>query len=160
MQNISTGPLKLDYKTLAALPTTSLQKINRVRGFFPLCCCRKSFSLNLSSCCLLRSTWGAVKVVYSCSSFWKCPSWPRISPRGIPCFNVLGAYHPRWAVGPPGAGMLTFCVCNPEHDTAGGDLRPCYKFWIGGKQKYNNGSVEKFGKRSTKPAVGKDRGTW
>uniref|UniRef100_A0A674PQJ9 Scribble planar cell polarity protein n=1 Tax=Takifugu rubripes TaxID=31033 RepID=A0A674PQJ9_TAKRU len=27
--NISTGPLKLDYKTLAALPTSSLQKINR-----------------------------------------------------------------------------------------------------------------------------------
>ncbi|XP_041824331.1 protein scribble homolog isoform X14 [Melanotaenia boesemani] len=27
--NISTGPLKLDYKTLAALPTTSLQKVNR-----------------------------------------------------------------------------------------------------------------------------------
>uniref|UniRef100_A0A3B4U6E8 Protein scribble homolog n=1 Tax=Seriola dumerili TaxID=41447 RepID=A0A3B4U6E8_SERDU len=30
--NISTGPLKLDYKTLAALPTTSLQKVNRVSG--------------------------------------------------------------------------------------------------------------------------------
>ncbi|XP_068199575.1 protein scribble homolog isoform X3 [Antennarius striatus] len=30
--NMRTGPLKLDYKTLAALPTTSLQKINR----FPL----------------------------------------------------------------------------------------------------------------------------
>ncbi|XP_053715023.1 protein scribble homolog isoform X1 [Synchiropus splendidus] len=28
-QNISSGPLKLDYKTLAALPTTSLQKVNR-----------------------------------------------------------------------------------------------------------------------------------
>uniref|UniRef100_A0AAQ4QL01 Protein scribble homolog n=1 Tax=Gasterosteus aculeatus aculeatus TaxID=481459 RepID=A0AAQ4QL01_GASAC len=28
--NIGTGPLKLDYKTLAALPTTSLQKLNRV----------------------------------------------------------------------------------------------------------------------------------
>ncbi|XP_029698389.1 protein scribble homolog isoform X9 [Takifugu rubripes] len=28
-ENISTGPLKLDYKTLAALPTSSLQKINR-----------------------------------------------------------------------------------------------------------------------------------
>ncbi|XP_022622786.1 protein scribble homolog isoform X12 [Seriola dumerili] len=28
-ENISTGPLKLDYKTLAALPTTSLQKVNR-----------------------------------------------------------------------------------------------------------------------------------
>ncbi|XP_042366462.1 LOW QUALITY PROTEIN: protein scribble homolog [Plectropomus leopardus] len=28
-ENISTGPLKLDYKTLAALPTTSLQKLNR-----------------------------------------------------------------------------------------------------------------------------------
>nr|XP_043895015.1 protein scribble homolog isoform X12 [Solea senegalensis] len=28
-ENIGTGPLKLDYKTLAALPTTSLQKINR-----------------------------------------------------------------------------------------------------------------------------------
>ncbi|XP_074478267.1 protein scribble homolog isoform X27 [Sebastes fasciatus] len=27
--NIGTGPLKLDYKTLAALPTTSLQKLNR-----------------------------------------------------------------------------------------------------------------------------------
>ncbi|XP_030635370.1 protein scribble homolog isoform X3 [Chanos chanos] len=27
--NMSTGPLKLDYKTLAALPTTSLQKVNR-----------------------------------------------------------------------------------------------------------------------------------
>ncbi|KAM9839406.1 protein scribble homolog [Aulostomus maculatus] len=27
--NIGTGPLKLDYKTLAALPTTSLQKVNR-----------------------------------------------------------------------------------------------------------------------------------
>uniref|UniRef100_A0A673GTR7 Protein scribble homolog n=1 Tax=Sinocyclocheilus rhinocerous TaxID=307959 RepID=A0A673GTR7_9TELE len=32
MQKVSsiTGPLKLDYKTLAALPTTSLQKVNRV----------------------------------------------------------------------------------------------------------------------------------
>uniref|UniRef100_A0A669B9I6 Protein scribble homolog n=1 Tax=Oreochromis niloticus TaxID=8128 RepID=A0A669B9I6_ORENI len=29
-QNIGTGPLKLDYKTLAALPTTSLQKVSRV----------------------------------------------------------------------------------------------------------------------------------
>ncbi|XP_061521761.1 protein scribble homolog isoform X3 [Phycodurus eques] len=28
-ENIGSGPLKLDYKTLAALPTTSLQKINR-----------------------------------------------------------------------------------------------------------------------------------
>uniref|UniRef100_A0AAY4B0D8 Protein scribble homolog n=1 Tax=Denticeps clupeoides TaxID=299321 RepID=A0AAY4B0D8_9TELE len=27
--NLSAGPLKLDYKTLAALPTTSLQKVNR-----------------------------------------------------------------------------------------------------------------------------------
>ncbi|KAL2085639.1 hypothetical protein ACEWY4_018959 [Coilia grayii] len=27
--NLSSGPLKLDYKTLAALPTTSLQKVNR-----------------------------------------------------------------------------------------------------------------------------------
>ncbi|XP_065145435.1 protein scribble homolog isoform X17 [Paramisgurnus dabryanus] len=27
--NLNTGPLKLDYKTLAALPTTSLQKVNR-----------------------------------------------------------------------------------------------------------------------------------
>ncbi|XP_052416234.1 protein scribble homolog isoform X19 [Carassius gibelio] len=27
--NLSTGPLKLDYKTLAALPTTSLQRVNR-----------------------------------------------------------------------------------------------------------------------------------
>uniref|UniRef100_A0A3Q3F918 Protein scribble homolog n=1 Tax=Labrus bergylta TaxID=56723 RepID=A0A3Q3F918_9LABR len=30
-ENIGTGPLKLDYKTLAALPTTSLQKVNRTR---------------------------------------------------------------------------------------------------------------------------------
>ncbi|CAG5896159.1 unnamed protein product [Menidia menidia] len=29
-ENLGTGPLKLDYKTLAALPTTSLQKVNRV----------------------------------------------------------------------------------------------------------------------------------
>uniref|UniRef100_A0AAY4AZE8 Protein scribble homolog n=1 Tax=Denticeps clupeoides TaxID=299321 RepID=A0AAY4AZE8_9TELE len=28
-ENLSAGPLKLDYKTLAALPTTSLQKVNR-----------------------------------------------------------------------------------------------------------------------------------
>uniref|UniRef100_A0A669E662 Protein scribble homolog n=1 Tax=Oreochromis niloticus TaxID=8128 RepID=A0A669E662_ORENI len=28
-ENIGTGPLKLDYKTLAALPTTSLQKVSR-----------------------------------------------------------------------------------------------------------------------------------
>ncbi|XP_066536281.1 protein scribble homolog isoform X1 [Hoplias malabaricus] len=28
-ENLSSGPLKLDYKTLAALPTTSLQKVNR-----------------------------------------------------------------------------------------------------------------------------------
>ncbi|XP_068566146.1 protein scribble homolog isoform X3 [Cebidichthys violaceus] len=28
-ENLGTGPLKLDYKTLAALPTTSLQKLNR-----------------------------------------------------------------------------------------------------------------------------------
>uniref|UniRef100_A0A8D3B1L5 Protein scribble homolog n=1 Tax=Scophthalmus maximus TaxID=52904 RepID=A0A8D3B1L5_SCOMX len=31
-EKIGTGPLKLDYKTLAALPTTSLQKVNRVRA--------------------------------------------------------------------------------------------------------------------------------
>lgn len=30
LQSMSTGPLKLDYKTLAALPTTSLQRVNRV----------------------------------------------------------------------------------------------------------------------------------
>lgn len=30
LQSLSTGPLKLDYKTLAALPTTSLQRVNRV----------------------------------------------------------------------------------------------------------------------------------
>uniref|UniRef100_A0A3B4F0H9 Protein scribble homolog n=1 Tax=Pundamilia nyererei TaxID=303518 RepID=A0A3B4F0H9_9CICH len=30
-QSIGTGPLKLDYKTLAALPTTSLQKVSRTR---------------------------------------------------------------------------------------------------------------------------------
>lgn len=54
-----------------------------------------------------------------------------------------------WPVGPPGARMLTFCrVCNPEHDTVGGDLRPCNKFWISGKQRYDDGPVKKFGKRS------------
>ncbi|KAJ8418762.1 hypothetical protein AAFF_G00002610 [Aldrovandia affinis] len=31
-ENFSTGPLKLDYRTLAALPTTSLQKVNRRRS--------------------------------------------------------------------------------------------------------------------------------
>ncbi|XP_023264134.1 protein scribble homolog isoform X12 [Seriola lalandi dorsalis] len=35
-ENISTGPLKLDYKTLAALPTTSLQKVNRFSTSVPL----------------------------------------------------------------------------------------------------------------------------
>uniref|UniRef100_A0A672J3U6 PDZ domain-containing protein n=1 Tax=Salarias fasciatus TaxID=181472 RepID=A0A672J3U6_SALFA len=34
-QSIGTGPLKLDYKTLAALPTTSLQKVNRPRAPSP-----------------------------------------------------------------------------------------------------------------------------
>ncbi|XP_056610275.1 protein scribble homolog isoform X4 [Triplophysa dalaica] len=34
--NLSTGPLKLDYKTLAALPTTSLQKVNRASPSEPL----------------------------------------------------------------------------------------------------------------------------
>ncbi|KAM3860349.1 protein scribble homolog [Diretmus argenteus] len=34
--NIGTGPLKLDYKTLAALPTTSLQKVNRAQCGAPL----------------------------------------------------------------------------------------------------------------------------
>uniref|UniRef100_A0A8C7JNX0 Protein scribble homolog n=1 Tax=Oncorhynchus kisutch TaxID=8019 RepID=A0A8C7JNX0_ONCKI len=29
-KNLGTGPLKLDYRTLAALPTTALQKVNRV----------------------------------------------------------------------------------------------------------------------------------
>ncbi|XP_051572303.1 protein scribble homolog isoform X1 [Myxocyprinus asiaticus] len=33
-ENLSTGPLKLDYKTLAALPTTSLQKVNRFSTSF------------------------------------------------------------------------------------------------------------------------------
>ncbi|XP_075936724.1 protein scribble homolog isoform X3 [Anarhichas minor] len=32
--NLGTGPLKLDYKTLAALPTTSLQKLNRAPSDF------------------------------------------------------------------------------------------------------------------------------
>ncbi|XP_071340935.1 protein scribble homolog isoform X15 [Trachinotus anak] len=35
-ENIGTGPLKLDYKTLAALPTTSLQKVNRFSTSVPL----------------------------------------------------------------------------------------------------------------------------
>ncbi|XP_057199686.1 protein scribble homolog isoform X9 [Triplophysa rosa] len=35
-ENLSTGPLKLDYKTLAALPTTSLQKVNRASPSEPL----------------------------------------------------------------------------------------------------------------------------
>ncbi|XP_067294650.1 protein scribble homolog [Pseudorasbora parva] len=34
--NLSTGPLKLDYKTLAALPMTSLQKVNRGSPSEPL----------------------------------------------------------------------------------------------------------------------------
>ncbi|XP_052416240.1 protein scribble homolog isoform X24 [Carassius gibelio] len=33
-ENLSTGPLKLDYKTLAALPTTSLQRVNRFSPSF------------------------------------------------------------------------------------------------------------------------------
>ncbi|KAG7329997.1 hypothetical protein KOW79_006219 [Hemibagrus wyckioides] len=33
--SMSTGPLKLDYKTLAALPTTSLQRVNRVPSAEP-----------------------------------------------------------------------------------------------------------------------------
>ncbi|XP_031705689.1 protein scribble homolog isoform X7 [Anarrhichthys ocellatus] len=33
-ENLGTGPLKLDYKTLAALPTTSLQKLNRAPSDF------------------------------------------------------------------------------------------------------------------------------
>ncbi|XP_056317910.1 protein scribble homolog isoform X15 [Danio aesculapii] len=33
-ESLSTGPLKLDYKTLAALPTTSLQKVNRFSPSF------------------------------------------------------------------------------------------------------------------------------
>ncbi|XP_031439490.1 protein scribble homolog isoform X1 [Clupea harengus] len=33
-ENLSSGPLKLDYKTLAALPTTSLQKVNRYSPSF------------------------------------------------------------------------------------------------------------------------------
>ncbi|XP_056104384.1 protein scribble homolog isoform X14 [Rhinichthys klamathensis goyatoka] len=33
-ENLSTGPLKLDYKTLAALPMTSLQKVNRFSPSF------------------------------------------------------------------------------------------------------------------------------
>ncbi|XP_051958989.1 protein scribble homolog [Xyrauchen texanus] len=35
-ENLSTGPLKLDYKTLAALPQTSLQKVNRASPSEPL----------------------------------------------------------------------------------------------------------------------------
>ncbi|XP_060730062.1 protein scribble homolog isoform X8 [Tachysurus vachellii] len=34
-ESMSTGPLKLDYKTLAALPTTSLQRVNRVPSADP-----------------------------------------------------------------------------------------------------------------------------
>ncbi|KAK3546311.1 hypothetical protein QTP70_025693, partial [Hemibagrus guttatus] len=34
-ESMSTGPLKLDYKTLAALPTTSLQRVNRVPSAEP-----------------------------------------------------------------------------------------------------------------------------
>ncbi|XP_053366666.1 protein scribble homolog isoform X5 [Clarias gariepinus] len=33
-ESMSTGPLKLDYKTLAALPTTSLQRVNRLTSSF------------------------------------------------------------------------------------------------------------------------------
>uniref|UniRef100_A0A3Q3B1P1 Protein scribble homolog n=1 Tax=Kryptolebias marmoratus TaxID=37003 RepID=A0A3Q3B1P1_KRYMA len=43
--NIGTGPLKLDYKTLAALPTTSLQKVNRVS---PALRAHLSFTLKFS----------------------------------------------------------------------------------------------------------------
>lgn len=94
LQNISTGPLKLDYKTLAALPTTSLQKINRVRVVCFLCYSGKRFSVNPSSHCLPHLKMGVLKVVNLCSSFWKWPSWLRISASGIPCFSVLGACHP------------------------------------------------------------------
>ncbi|XP_034159798.2 protein scribble homolog isoform X6 [Pangasianodon hypophthalmus] len=36
--SMSTGPLKLDYKTLAALPTTSLQRVNRLSSTFTESC--------------------------------------------------------------------------------------------------------------------------
>uniref|UniRef100_A0A8C5I5U2 Protein scribble homolog n=1 Tax=Gouania willdenowi TaxID=441366 RepID=A0A8C5I5U2_GOUWI len=44
-KNISSGPLKLDYKTLAALPTTSLQKVNRPRAPSPIS--PDEFSMNV-----------------------------------------------------------------------------------------------------------------
>ncbi|XP_034159809.2 protein scribble homolog isoform X20 [Pangasianodon hypophthalmus] len=37
-ESMSTGPLKLDYKTLAALPTTSLQRVNRLSSTFTESC--------------------------------------------------------------------------------------------------------------------------
>ncbi|XP_060730069.1 protein scribble homolog isoform X15 [Tachysurus vachellii] len=37
-ESMSTGPLKLDYKTLAALPTTSLQRVNRLSSSFTESC--------------------------------------------------------------------------------------------------------------------------
>uniref|UniRef100_A0A4W6DW69 Protein scribble homolog n=1 Tax=Lates calcarifer TaxID=8187 RepID=A0A4W6DW69_LATCA len=46
-KNIGTGPLKLDYKTLAALPTTSLQKVNRVSPRAPSPTSPDEFPMNV-----------------------------------------------------------------------------------------------------------------
>lgn len=45
--------------------------------------------------------------------------------------------------------MLTsFRVCNPKHDTYGGELRPRNIIWISGKQGYDIGSIKMFGEKS------------
>uniref|UniRef100_A0A671XTW2 Protein scribble homolog n=1 Tax=Sparus aurata TaxID=8175 RepID=A0A671XTW2_SPAAU len=55
--NIGTGPLKLDYKTLAALPTTSLQKLNRVSLSL------RSQSYGFSTCLKKSTRPGAIQPV-------------------------------------------------------------------------------------------------
>ncbi|KAJ3611165.1 hypothetical protein NHX12_021181, partial [Muraenolepis orangiensis] len=48
-ENVGTGPLKLDYKTLAALPTTSLQRVNRFSP--PLSCSDPMEATLQAQCC-------------------------------------------------------------------------------------------------------------
>lgn len=53
--------------------------------------------------------------------------------------------------------MLTsFRVCNPKHDTGGGELRPWNIIWISGKQRYDNGSIKMFGKRAMEMKSGEE----
>lgn len=117
---MGTGPLKLDYKTLAALPTTSLQKVNRVSLF--LCC--NVFTLMNHVHCIFQHVWNTVlcfhkRLVWSelwgaCIFAGACVGAQNRCLHGIPHVYVTGKLCVTQSrpVASPGARM---CITLSQH---------------------------------------------